>query len=240
MSRVLALVLLTFVYLPRAFATETLIFYEGDPPLSHPAGYAPSGVYFDIVTAIFDDLGIDYTVTSLPFKRGLMQAKAGKGIVVGIFKTDERAQYLDFSDNFYSTQVVLFTKKGHAFLYHSITDLKDRHIGAKLGWSYGETFDSARNQKLFSVVEGESESLIKQLLQERTDAFIDNKLTGIYSIKKLGIEDQIEIIPKPIDTGPHYLGVRKGSKTELLKQFNQRLLEFQQDGRYKQLLIPYF
>lgn len=74
MSRVLALVLLMIVCLPRAFATETLIFYEGDPPLSHPAGQAPSGVYFDLVTAIFDDLGVSYTVQSLPFKRALIQA----------------------------------------------------------------------------------------------------------------------------------------------------------------------
>lgn len=239
MSRILALVLMMVVCLPRAFATEDLIFYEGDPPLSHPAGQAPKGVYFDLVTAIFDDLGIGYTVHSLPFKRALMQAKGGKGIVAGIFKTEERAQYLDFSENFYSTQVVLFTVKHRSFPYAQIDDLRGKQIGAKLGWSYGQAFDSARKEGLFTVVEGETSSLINLLLQARTDAFIDNKLTGIYTFKKLGITDQMDIIPTLIDTGPHYLGAQKGAKQALLKQFNERLVVFKRNGRYQSILARY-
>lgn len=228
-----------FLCASNVMAEETLIFYEGDPPLSHPAGQAPSGVYFDLVTAIFDDLGVSYTVHSLPFKRALMQAKEGKGIVAGIFKTEERAQYLDFSENFYSTQVVLFTVRHRSFPYAQMDDLRNKKIGAKLGWSYGQAFDTARSEGLFAVVEGESTSLINQLLQGRTDAFIDNKLTGIYTFKELGIIDQMEILPTPIDTGPHYLGAQKGAKQTLLAQFNERLAAFKKNGRYQSILAPY-
>ncbi|GAA3934095.1 transporter substrate-binding domain-containing protein [Litoribacillus peritrichatus] len=229
----------TILALSQVSNAETLIFYEGDPPLSHKAHQQPNGVYYDIVTAVFDDLNIQHDIVSLPFKRALIRAKEGKGIVAGIFKTDDRAKFLDFSDNFYSTKVVLFTRKDHSFPFSKISDLEGKVIGAKLGWSYGKRFDQARSNKLFTVIEGESDDLIRQLLLGRTDSFIDNKLTGIHSTKNNGVADLVEIIPIPIDTGPHYLGAKKDTKRQLLMKFNQQLKVLEQDGRYQKILEKY-
>ena len=144
-------------FLPMLLMAENLIFYAGAPPLSYAENGRPLGLYFDIVTAVFDDMGVQYEITVVPFKRALLHAYEGKGIVVGIYKTKERSKKLDYSYSFYESKVVLFVRPNQDFPFSSMADLIGKTIATKVGWSYGVEFDKARVRLDFQAIDGEAE-----------------------------------------------------------------------------------
>ena len=215
------------------------MFYFGDAPLSHSEGQNPQGIYFDIVTTVFDRMGISYEVEGLPFKRALHYAYEGQGIVVGIGATDERLSKLDFSANIYDSTVVAFVKNEKVFPFSSLEDLKGKTVATKLGWSYGAQFDQARKNNLFSAIDGKPSNNFQSMLLGRIDVFIDNRLTGIKTMKALNAESSITILSYPIKVFPHYLGFKKGAHGKLIERFNQELAAFKSDGGFEKVLSTY-
>ena len=226
-------------FLPMLLMAETLIFYAGAPPLSYAERGQPKGLYFDIVTAVFEDMGVKYKITTVPFKRALLHAYEGKGIVVGIYKTKERSEKLDYSSSFYDSKVVLFVRHKQDFPFSSITDLTGKSIATKVGWSYGIEFDKARERLDFQTIDGEAEQNFKLVMTGRRDAFIDNQISGITTLRKMGITDKIQILPRPVNIGPHYLGVKKNTHSKLIKRFNQHLKKLKAEGRYDEIVSNY-
>jgi polar amino acid transport system substrate-binding protein len=226
-------------FLPMLLMAENLIFYAGAPPLSYAEKGRPLGLYFDIVTAVFDDMGVKYQVTAVPFKRALLHAYEGKGIVVGIYKTKERSKKLDYSNSFYESKVVLFVPHKQDFPFSSMTDLTGKTIATKVGWSYGVEFDKARARLDFQAIDGEAEQNFRLVMTGRRDAFIDNHISGITTLRKMGIIDKIQILPRPVNVGSHYLGVKKNTHSQLLKRFNQHLKKLKAEGRYEEILSHY-
>ena len=230
-------ILLMFVTPPAS--AEKLLFYFGDAPLSHAEGQEPKGLYFDIVTTIFDRMELDYKTEGLPFKRALHYAYNGSGIVVGIGATDERADKLDFSESIYDSTVVAFVKNEKQFVFSSIEDLRGKTIATKRGWSYGALFDQARKQKLFSAVDGKPLNNFQAMLLGRIDVFIDNRLSGVETMKALDAENRTTILPHPIKVFPHYLGFKKGAYTKLIERFNQELSTIKAEETFNQIISNY-
>jgi len=220
-------------------SAEKLLLYYGDPPLSHVEGQATEGLFFDIVTIIFNRMEVEYEIETFPFKRALHYAYNGGGIVVGIGKTNERSQKLDFSKSIYDSTVVAFIRNDKVFHFSSIEDLKGKTVATKLGWSYGTSFDLARKQNLFHTLDGEPESGFRSMLLGRIDVFIDNRLSGIETMKTLKAENETIILPHPIAVFPHYLGFKKNTYTDLIKRFNQHLDGIKSDGTYEKILSKY-
>ena len=227
------------VFFSAAVSAEKLLLYYGDPPLSHVEGQPAEGLYFDIVTVIFKRMDVQYEIEALPFKRALDFAYKDLGIIVGIGKTNERSQELDFSKSIYDSTVVAFIRKDKFFDFKSIDDLKDKTIATKLGWSYGASFDQARNENLFQAIDGKPDKNFRLMLLDRVDVFIDNRLTGIETMKTLNAENMTTIMSHPIKVFPHYLGFKKNMHADLIKLFNQHLTDIKSDGTYEKILSKY-
>ncbi|WP_028863793.1 substrate-binding periplasmic protein [Psychromonas aquimarina] len=220
-------------------AAETLIFYAGAPPLSYAEDNQPKGLYFDIVTTLFDEMEVEYNVIILPFKRALLHTYEGKGIVIGIYKTEERALRLDYSDSLHDSKAVLFINKARPFSFLSMSDLKGKTIAVKLGWSYGAAFDQAKQRSEFQTVHGDAQRNFRLVIEGRADAFVDDRLPGITTIKEMGIAGQIDTLPRPVNIGKLYIAVKKGTNSQLIQHFNYHLQQFKTDGRYQAILAKY-
>ncbi|MGF1743020.1 transporter substrate-binding domain-containing protein [Vibrio profundum] len=217
-------------------SSKVLIFESGTYPLSYDIDGEPKGVYLDIVSEVFNDMNEPYSVVSLPFKRALYHTETNKGIVVGVYKTRDRLDKLDFSEKIYTSQDVLFVRKDSKLEYSKISDLKGKKIAVKLGWSYGHEFDRALERGEFTTVHGNSKRNFKLLLLGRIDAFIETRISGINKIKELGIIDSVDIINTPVNTGEHHLAVKKGEHKELIENFNEHLRNIRLDGRYDKII----
>jgi len=219
---------------------ETLLFYDDFWPFSYTEKAQTKGLYFDIVTTVFKNMETEYKVETYPFKRALIMAMEGKGVVVGVFKTDERSLKLEFSKPFYREESVLFVNKKNTFPFSVISDLKGKQVGVKLGWSYGEEFDRAKERKLFTTTVGSPKQIYNLLDLGRLDAVVDNKLSGIGTINDLSLNQSIEALPQYLVLGGIYIAVKRGTNTELIKKFNHHVSRIRDNGEYEKILAKYY
>jgi len=219
---------------------ETLLFYDDFWPFSYTEKAQTKGLYFDIVTTVFKNMDTEYTVETYPFKRALILAMAGKGVVVGVFETDERSLELEFSKPFYYEESVLFVNKKNTFPFSTISDLKGKQVGVKLGWSYGAEFDRAKESKLFTTTVGSPKQIYHLLDLGRLDAVVDNKLSGIATINDLSIDQNIEALPRHLVLGGIYIAVKNGTNTGLIKKFDHHVSRIRENGEYEKILAKYY
>ena len=220
-------------------ATETLIFYDHFSPFCYAENGQPKWLFVALVSAAFDDMGVAYDTSVYPFKRAMHVADKGEGIVVGILKNNERQELLDFSDPFYVEVSSLFVRKGESFPFASINDLKGKRIGVKLGWSYGLEFDKAKDHKLFHSIVGNTKQLYTLLDVGRLDAVIDNELSIPSVVKTLDMDIQMEMLPHSLLLGDIFIGVKKGTKADVLKRFNASVKRIKANGVYNGIIERY-
>jgi len=245
-SRISALLILFFnlVFTPASVQSETLLFYDNFEPFSYLNNGQTQGLFVDLVTAAFEEMENDYDLKSYPFKRALLLAEEGKGIVVGIYKSDERRQKLDFSKPFYQEKSVLFVHKEGVFPFSSVNDLKNKTIGARFGWRYGTEFDQAKERKVFTTLIGSPSQIFRLLELGRVDAVVDNELSGLSILKAMNIQTEIEILRSPLNRSPLHLGdihiaLKKGSNLGLLYKFNREIERMKVNGTYDDIMAKY-
>jgi polar amino acid transport system substrate-binding protein len=218
---------------------ETLIFYDDFPPFCYLDDGQAKGLFVDVVTAIFDDMGDVYETKSYPIKRALLSADRGQGIVVGILRNEERQKIFDYSSSFYTEKSMLFVSKGHKFSFSSVNDLKGKRVGVKLGWSYGSKFDQAKNAQLFTSVVGEPKQLYTLLRAGRLDVVVGNELSIPRLTKVMNHPVQVEALPTPLLMADLYIAAKKGTKVELIEKFNNHMEQIKVNGMYKNILKKY-
>ena len=130
-----------------------IITYTDYPPYLYHQDDQQAGLYMRIVDLTLQAIDQPYTVETLPFKRGLSRAAAGDGMMIGIIKTDERMETLDFSEPFYQERISVFFNQQQAPPIKTVDELDGLIIGKQLGWSYGPEFDQAKANNRFFACE---------------------------------------------------------------------------------------
>jgi polar amino acid transport system substrate-binding protein len=132
------------------------------------------GLYPEIIREAFALAGLTAEVNGYPWKRALSLGRSGKAFVGGIYQNLERLKIFEYSDPLYLETLVVCVKKGQAFDFNGVVDLKGKRVGINRGWSYGEVIDSARRAGLFQVEEatGDQANLKKLILGRLVDRFI--------------------------------------------------------------------
>lgn len=243
-----SLILLALISIPlNVYALDPIkiITYTDYPPYLYHEDGQQTGLYLRIVDLTLKAIDQPYTVETLPFKRGLYQAAAGDGIMIGILKTDERMETLDFSEPFYQERISVFFNQQQDPLIKTVDKLDGLSIGKLLGWSYGPEFDQAKANNRFFAKNGELESNFHMLAKGRLDAVIHTELSSVYVLNKLGLKGEVFLGSEPLELGNIYIAVKKGTQKELLDRINLKLSEPAHMKKinfliesYKELLAP--
>ena len=132
------------------------------------------GIISRIVTEAFAAQGIDVVYGFFPWKRSLHYARTGVWDGSLAWAKDRS----DFKDDFYFSDPILTVPKSLFYLkttplrYEKIKDLSGLAIGVSAGFTYGEAFDRAKREGVFTAQEVFDEAQnINKLLQGRIDAF---------------------------------------------------------------------
>jgi len=199
--------------------------YTDYPPYLYHEKGQQTGLYMRIVDLTFKAIDQSYTVKTVPFKRGLQQAAVGDGIIIGILKTEQRMQTLDFSEPFYQERVSVYFSQPQVPLIKTVDKLDGLNIGTLLGWSYGAKFDQAKANNRFFTNESKLETNFHLLSKGRLDAVIHSELSAVYVLKNLGLNDKVFLASEPLALGNIRIAVKKGTQKELLERVNQKLRE---------------
>jgi len=199
-----------------------------------------NGFIADLIQDVLEDAGYHARFTFYPWTRAYKTAATGRAdaTAVWMFKK-EREKDFYYSDPVLKEEFVFFKLKSSAFDWLSIEDLKAYRLGGLLGSSYGQDFDDALEKGQISTEFVPNTKLnFLNLLAGRVDAFPLEKSVGLASIRDLLTPEQqtqIDFHPKRLLQNHSYLLLSKAlpDSKKRINDFNQKLAEFREDGRYQ-------
>ncbi len=216
------------------------------PPLIHKlADGRTEGLAVDIIGAVFKQMGHSINVEIYPWSRSLASIQAGeKDCIFTIYRSPEREQFLDFSNESIVPQIVYFyAKKGSSVSFNGdLEALGGLRIGTAYKVNYGPKFEEMRSR--LNIDEAPTiEQNFKKLAIGRVDLIPSNLYTATSTMQRPGVKelaDSIVKLPVPIENVPSYIGFSKLKKLAALRNnFDIEFRKFVASGEYKRLLDKY-
>lgn len=229
--------LLTYLFLSfAAYAEETVLFDESNPPFMYVKNEEIHGLYPVLIKEIYKRMQVPVKLYGMPWQRALQQLDDGKAAVAGIYKTKDRLNKYDFTDALYVERLSLYTRKENAFAYKSLADLKGKTLGVVLGWSLGDEFDQAHRQGLFTTMPSASDAQnFEKLKMGRIDVVIAIRESGDAVMKSY--RGSIVRLPRSMAENSVYVAFNKSRKKEnIVKSFNQQLIAVKKEGIYQKII----
>lgn len=192
-----------------------------------------TGIYFEIIKAIYEPLGFEINVKFVPFKRALIRIESKKSdIMFGVYSSEVNSM---LGDNYLLTpefhlnleHAIAIYKKERNFIWHGVDTLKNHTATLINGYDYHLYLDIEINYvEVNTPAQG-----WKLLNSDRADFFIHDLAEVEYYFNEMGIPKenyQTEIvISKPV-----YAGFSKSLKSkELLEIYNKRMRKLIKNGQ---------
>ena len=209
------------------------------PPAMWREGEQIVGVGPEILKIIFEEseIAVDSTYQG-SWEQVKESAKEGDiDVIAGIYSTEERKKYLDYSIPYMKDAVVIFTAKGKAFPYAKWDDLIGKRGTAVVGDSFGREFDNFSTKKLTVTEFVTVEESFKKLLSGEVDYFLSALYLGLFEAERLGLSDKVEYLPTYVMENDLCIAVSKKSKYRtLLANINEKLAKLIKDGAIEKLI----
>ena len=180
-------------------ARETLVFS------TYPDADTPNVVLArTVITEVYNRLGIDVEIRYLPGYRMFRTANNGDvdGLLFNIADIDiSYPDLIQIPSPVFHSQLVAFTKDA-SVTAKDWNSLKPYRIGYVRGFLLVEK----RTKNMQTEVLDEQENMMNMLLNGRIDIAVDTCLTGLFTIKKEGLQG-IKVTHPPLEYFPsfHYL-----------------------------------
>ncbi len=241
MRRLLCLLLSFFIH-GHAIA-ETYSFAGASfPLLLETQNGQVKGLGADIAREILSAMGHQIEIQLYPWKRAQLMVRRGEAdVLIATYKTPEREEFLDFTENHIYQDLMVFHRKLNRPIRWNgdYTTLKGKKIGVILGWSYGDEFDQIRDELKLQEVTSVN-AVFQMLLLDRVDLTATNARHAWIAINRLEIKDQVECILPPIKRTNVYYGFsKKKNLKELRIQFDLELQKMIKSGRLTRLKKKY-
>nr|WP_298143439.1 transporter substrate-binding domain-containing protein [uncultured Pseudomonas sp.] len=213
------------------------------PPFSWQHGEQITGVGVELTEMIFNDLGIEVVFPVRGnWKRVQNGAASGNiDVIVGIYKTLDRTQYLAYPERSYLDDIsVVWVRKGRAFTFDKWGDLIGKRGTAMLGESYGKDFDDFIVRYLQMDWVSTPLQNLKKLDNGRSDYYPFSLYGGTLQLKRYGFDDRIQPLPNAISKQGVYIAVSKKSMyIKYLDKINAAVQQFEADGTIDRLTYKY-
>jgi polar amino acid transport system substrate-binding protein len=162
-------------------------------------------------------------------------------VIVGIYHTYDRAQYLAYPNLPYIEDVnVVWVLKGREFPFEEWGDLVGKRGTAMLGESYGEEFDHFINERL--NIERVSTPLqnLKKLAALRSDYYPFSLHGGKIQVRQFGFGERVHHLPHSISKEGVYIAISKKSRyARHLQQLTAAIRQYSTDGTIERLETKY-
>ena len=198
------------------------------------------GIDMEILAAIAEDQGFEYTLDVLGWDASIAACQAGQadGMIAGASITDERKESgWQFSDGYYYATQSIAVKEDADI--SGFEDLEGKTVGAKIG-TQGESYAlSIAEEYGFSVTSFEdSPSMYQAVLGGQVAACFEDTPIMITTI-----EDQelaMKVVEGTANEGsPYGFAVFSDKSQELLDLFNAGLADIIADGTYEEIIGKY-
>lgn len=196
------------------------------------------GIDMELIKAIAEQQGFTITIQNPGFDAALNAVQAGQAdaVIAGMSITDARKKIFDFSDAYYSSNILLAVKNGSDIA--SYEDLKGKTVGAKNGTASYTFLESNKDKYGYTLKAfDEASGMYDSLNSGSIDALMDDEAVLLYAIQQG--RDFATPIPGE-KSGEYGFAVKKGANPELIEMFNNGLAALVESGKYDEILNKYF
>lgn len=196
------------------------------------------GIDMELIKAIAKQQGFTITIQNPGFDAALNAVQAGQAdaVIAGMSITDARKEIFDFSDAYYSSNILLAVKNGSDVT--SYEDLKGKTVGAKNGTASYTFLDTNKDKYGYTLKAfDEASGMYDSLNSGSIDALMDDEAVLLYAIQQG--RDFATPIPGE-KSGEYGFAVKKGANPELIEMFNNGLAALVESGKYDEILNKYF
>ena len=202
------------------------------PPFSELQGDAVTGIASDIIQSVCHEMSVECDISLLPWRRALLELRQGTadaGYVMG--KTENRKQWLYFSEPFLESEYGFFARLDSGFKYQKPADLDGYTIAtygpSKTSESLEQLVLAANNVNI--LIRPDDREGFRQLASGRVDLVYSNYEVGIKMIEKSAIRG-VHYAGKHRNV-KYYVGFSKVTvKPEVVEEFNQQLANLQKSA----------
>ncbi len=212
-------------------------YYEGQG-----ANKIISGISIEIVQAIQKQISNDDPIKVLPWSRALkLLAKNKNSALFSTARTPEREDKYKWVGPLSKLEMVFFRKVGSGVNFNSMEEAKTvGKIGVTKNVATHEILSSKGFTNLDVIKSGADEKNLKRLAKGRVDVWPTAYYAGIYSAKKMGLLDEIEVVPGvTILSGHLYIAFNKDTDPNTIHQWQSALDQLKSDGVVDAILNKY-
>jgi polar amino acid transport system substrate-binding protein len=205
------------------------------------ADYPPFAFYtrdfqldgFDValIRAVADKLGVDAEIRDMAFD-GLgsaLQVNQIDTAIAAISVTDERREFVDFSNVYFVSEDAALARAGETFTINTVRDMAQYRIGVQAGsvyqqWLQREIIDTGLmpSQNLFVYTQ------TTQAIEDLGDSRIDLVVADAPPLDLAAQSGVFDVVARGLNRQLFAIAVPKGST--LLPYINQALVDLQNDG----------
>lgn len=202
------------------------------------------GIASRIVTAAFEEVGMEVEYGFFPWSRSLFLAERGDwdGSAVW-FTSDARRDSFHVSDPVIVSEYVFFHRRDLAFDWEEAPDLESYQVGITRNYDYGSMLSEAEETGIISTETVSSDELnFQKLAAGRIDLFPVDRVVGLHMIRSELTDEQAGMLtwhPRPVRReGLHLLLSREVPGNEQrMEAFNEGLKTLREENRIEHFLV---
>ena len=206
------------------------------------------GLEVDLISAMANEAGCDITFVQDSWMNLLAGIRNGNiDMLGGATKTNSREKFARFSNSYRHESFLLYVRAGEPAEYadRSLKELLEDgfRLGITQDYIYGEQVNAIQDDenlssKLVSVPI--TEVNYYNLTQGHIDGFLEDPFVAAFTIKRKGLQGQIEALDIEIHSGDVSIIFSKESVTqETVEAFNNALVKLEESGQYEKILARY-
>lgn len=224
------------------------------PPFEYlDANGQPTGINVDLSKMIFERLGIEAEfIVRSEGDRALSRAQNNQvDAILSISYVPQREEYLLYPPGFengenymWISEYVFFVQLGDRDRFRNLTfdDIRKQGltVGVIEGVSYEPEFWEAELNVIKSVNEREN---FQRLIDGEVDLVLTDRTLGDAAVRRMGVRDELEILPQSYFSKPYTIAFVKGSdypnKEELIEKYFAELEDLRARGVARNVFLKH-
>lgn len=195
------------------------------------------GFNVDIMRAVAIEMELDIELIPMRWEKAQLALQNGKvDAIQGMTKTKIREAIFDFTDELVTNSQVIFVRLDNSFI-QNINDLSGLKVAVQKGDVSTEMIEA--NLDIIATEKENQTLALDALLNGEVDAFVGNRLTGLYYLQKINKLDQVKIVGEPMYI-TQYCSATKNGNEEVLTILNQGIEAIKNNGTYDKIYRKWF
>jgi polar amino acid transport system substrate-binding protein len=195
------------------------------------------GFNVDIIRAIAREAGMEIELVPMDWDDAVSALEKGEvDVVQGMTITDYRDLTFDFTDPIVVNAQSIFVRAETSFIT-DFNDLKGTRVAYQMGDVNFETLSQIEHVELVPM-DNQPEAM-NALMTGHVEAFVGNRLTGLYVIQSERLSDRIKLVGTPMRETEYAIAVADGNET-LLQSLNTGLAAIKSNGIYDGIANKWF